>query len=160
MTFEGDNIVNVISILFGTGGILYAIVAHLLDKKKYEQEVRKDKSEADIKSDEFWKQRYDVLNKEVENKDTWWRDRYDSLYKEYENERTLSNEIVKSFRTELNEMRNDYDQQRDIEKKKYDTLMEQYRNFEQESKQKELEYKERINKLEQLVSKYEKKLDK
>ena len=160
MEWLNENVVSIVSILFGTGGIIYAVVTHFLDKKKYDQEVRKDAAEADIKGDEFWKQRYDILQKEVENKDTWWKQRYDALYKEYENERTLSNEIVKSFRTELNEMRNDYEKQRELERQKYDKLMEQYKTFQEESDKKEHEYKERINTLEQLVSKYEKRLEK
>ena len=160
MEWLNENVVSIVSVLFGTGGIIYAVVTHFLDKKKYDQEVRKDAAEADIKGDEFWKQRYDILQKEVENKDTWWKQRYDALYKEYENERTLSNEIVKSFRTELNEMRNDYEKQRELERQKYDKLMEQYKTFQEESDKKEHEYKERINTLEQLVSKYEKRLEK
>ena len=159
MELLNENVVSIISVFFGTGGIVYAVVTRLLDRKKYSQEVRAATSEADIKGDEFWKQRYDVLQKEVENKDNWWKDRYDALYKEYENERTLSNEIVKSFRTELNEMRNDYEQQREIERQKYDKLMEQYRTFEEESKKRESEYKERIATLEDLVSKYEHRLE-
>ena len=159
MEWLNENVVSIISVFFGTGGIVYAIATRLLDRKKYSQEVRAATSEADIKGDEFWKQRYDVLQKEVENKDNWWKDRYDALYKEYENERTLSNEIVKSFRTELNEMRNDYEQQREIERQKYDKLMEQYRTFEEESKKRESEYKERIATLEDLVSKYERRLE-
>ena len=119
MEWLNENVVSIISVFFGAGGIVYAIVTRLLDRKKYSQEVRPATSEADLKGDEFWKQRYDVLQKEVENKDNWWKDRYDALYKEYENERTLSNEIVKSFRTELNEMRNDYEQQRELERQKY-----------------------------------------
>lgn len=160
MEWLNENVVSIVSILFGTGGIIYAVVTHFLDKKKYDQEVRKDAAEADIKGDEFWKQRYDVLQKEVENKDTWWKQRYDALYKEYENEHTLSNEIVKSFRTELNEMRTDYENQRELERQKYDKLMEQYKTFQEESDKKEREYKERINTLEQLVSEYEKRLEK
>ena len=38
--------------------------------------------------------------------------------------------------------------------------MEQYKTFQEESEKKEHEYKERINTLEQLVSKYEKRLEK
>ena len=159
MEWLNENVVNIISVFFGTGGIVYAIATRLLDRKKYSQEVRTATSEADLKGDEFWKQRYDVLQKEVENKDNWWKDRYDALYKEYENERTLSNEIVKSFRTELNEMRNDYEQQRELERQKYDKLMEQYHTFEEESKKRESEYKERITTLEDLVSKYERRLE-
>ena len=159
MEWLNENVVSIISVFFGAGGIVYAIATRLLDRKKYSQEVRTATSEADLKGDEFWKQRYDVLQKEVENKDNWWKDRYDALYKEYENERTLSNEIVKSFRTELNEMRNDYEQQRELERQKYDKLMEQYHTFEEESKKRESEYKERIATLEDLVSKYERRLE-
>ena len=159
MEWLNENVVSIISVFFGAGGIVYAIVTRLLDRKKYSQEVRTATSEADLKGDEFWKQRYDVLQKEVENKDNWWKDRYDALYKEYENERTLSNEIVKSFSTELNEMRNDYEQQRELERQKYDKLMEQYHTFEEESKKRESEYKERIATLEDLVSKYERRLE-
>ena len=57
-------------------------------------------------------------------------------------------------------MRNDYEQQRELERQKYDKLMEQYKTFQEESEKKEHEYKERINTLEQLVSKYEKRLEK
>ena len=57
-------------------------------------------------------------------------------------------------------MRNDYEKQREIERQKYDALMEQYRNFEEESKKKENEYKERINALEDLVIQYERRLKK
>lgn len=160
MEWFNENLVSIVSVFLGTGSIIYAVVTHFLNKKKYVQEVRKDAAEANIKGDEFWKQRYDVLQKEVENKDTWWKARYDALYKEYENERTLSNEIVRSFRTELNEMRNDYEKQRELERQKYDKLMEQYKTFQEESEKKEREYKERINTLEQLVSKYEKRLEK
>ena len=85
MEWLNENVVSIISVFFGAGGIVYAIVTRLLDRKKYSQEVRTATSEADLKGDEFWKQRYDVLQKEVENKDNWWKDRYDALYKEYEN---------------------------------------------------------------------------
>ena len=154
-----EHLVELISVLFGASGIGYAIITRIMNRKKYSQEVKEAEASANLKGDEFWKQRYDVLQKEVENKDTWWKARYDALYKEYENERTLSNEIVKSFRTELNEMRIDYEQQRDLERQKYNNLMEQYKHFEEESERKEKEYKERINQLEDLVSMYEKRLD-
>ena len=85
MEWLNENFVSLISVLFGTGGICAAIITRVLDRRKYNQEVRKDTAEADIKGDEFWKQRYDVLQKEVDNKDTWWKERYDALYKEYEN---------------------------------------------------------------------------
>ena len=158
MEWFNEHVTTIISIFFGTGGIVYAVVSRILDKKKYEQEVRCATAEADIKGDEFWKQRYDVLQKEVENKDAWWKDRYDSLYQEYEHERHLTNEIITSFRNELNEMRNDYEKQREIERQKYDKLMEQYRAFEEESNVKEHEYRDRISALEELVTKYEKRL--
>lgn len=153
-----ENLFEFMSLLFGASGIGYAIISKFLDKKKYEQEVRNAAAEADIKSDDFWKQRYDILNKEVENKDVWWKERYDTLYSEYQNERKLGNDIVKSFRAELNEMRNDYEKQRELEKSKYDKLMEQYRSFEEESQRREREYKCRISQLEELIASYEQRL--
>ena len=158
MEFLNEHVTTIISIFFGTGGVVYAVVSRILDRKKYDQEVRGATAEADMKGEEFWKQRYAVLQKEVENKDTWWKVRYDSLYQEYENERHLTNEIINSFRNELNEMRNDYEKQREIERQKYDKLMEQYRAFEEESSVKEHEYRDRISALEELVTKYEKRL--
>lgn len=160
MEWLSENLFGLISLLFGAGGIGYAVVSKILDRKKYEQEVRNATAEADIKGDDFWKKRYDVLQKEVENKDSWWKERYDTLYNEYQNEGKLSNEIVKSFRTELNEMRSDYDKQRELEKMKYDKLMEQYRSFEEESQKREQEYKQRIAQLENLVASYEQRLKK
>lgn len=149
---ENNNLlIELISILFGTGGIVYAIISHFLNKKKYNQEVREATANADIRGDTFWKQRYDVLQKEVESKDNWWKQRYDALYQEYQNERTLSNDILKSFRTELNEIREDYEQQKEAERKRYEELRE-------ESIRKETEYKNRISQLEELVKGYEKRL--
>lgn len=159
MEWLSNNLFEILSLFFGTGGILYAVISRILDKKKYEQEVRSAKADADLKGDDFWKQRYDVLQREVENKDVWWKNRYDALYSEYQNERNLSNEIVKSFRNELNEMREDYDKQRELEKMKYDKLMEQYKTFEEESQKREIEYKQRIAQLESIVVSYEKKLN-
>lgn len=160
MNWLSENLFGLISLLFGVGGIGYAFISRILDRKKYEQEVRNATAEADIKGDDFWKKRYDVLQKEVDNKDSWWKERYDTLYNEYQNERKLSNEIVKTFRTELNEMRDDYDKQRELEKMKYDKLLEQYRALEEESQQREQEYKQRIQQLENLVSTYEQRLKK
>lgn len=153
-----EHLVNIVSLIFGTGGIGYAIIARILDKRKYAQEVREATAQADIKGDEFWKQRYDVLQKEVQSKDDWWKERYDSLYAEYQNERKLSNEIVKSFRNELEEMRSDYENQRELERAKYDKLMEQYKLFEEESQKRETEYKQRITQLEKIVEGYEQRL--
>ena len=144
-------IIEIFSILFGTGGIVYAIVTHFLNKKKYVQEVREASVNADIKGDTFWKQRYDVLQKEVDSKDNWWKERYDALYKEYQNERTLSNDILKSFRDELAEIREDYEHQKEAERQRYEELRV-------ESIRKETEYKNRISQLEELVKGYEKRL--
>lgn len=149
---------SIISLIFGAGGIGYAIIARILDRRKYEQEVRNAQAEADLKGDDFWKKRYDVLQCEVQSKDVWWKERYDTLYKEFQQERQLNNEIVKSFRTELNEMRSDYEKQQELDKQKYEKLLEQYRKFEEESQQQENEYKQRISQLENLVAKYEKRL--
>lgn len=160
MDWISKNLFEIFALVFGTGGIGYALITRALNRRKYEQEIRDAEFSADLKSDEFWKARYDVLEKEVQNKDNWWKSRYDTLYVEYENERRLGNEIVKSFRTELNEMRNDYEKQRDLEKEKYNVLIEQYRNFELESQRREDEYKLRIKALEELVESYEKRLGK
>ena len=144
-------IIEIFSILFGTGGIVYAIVIHFLNEKKYVQEVREASVDADIKGDTFWKQRYDVLQKEVDSKDNWWKERYDALYKEYQSERTLSNDILKSFRDELAEIREDYERQKEAERQRYEELRV-------ESIRKETEYKNRITQLEELVKGYEKRL--
>lgn len=160
MGWLADNGLEIISLVFGTSGIGYALITRVMNKKKYEQELKQSQTEIDAKEDDFWKKRYDVLQAEVDNKDSWWKERYDALYAEYQNERKLSNEIVKSFRTELNEMRTDYEKQRELEKMKYDKLMEQYRSFEEESKKRETEYKQRISQLEKLVESYEKRLNK
>lgn len=149
---ETSNYIELFSILFGAGGVIYAVVFHFLNAKKYAQEVREASSDADIKSDTFWKQRYDVLQQEVENKDIWWKQRYDSLYQEYQNERTLSNDILKSFRTELTEIREDYEHQKEAERQRYEELRE-------ESIRKENEYKNRISQLEELVKGYEKRFN-
>lgn len=149
---------SIIGILFGAGGIGYAIIARILDRKKYAQEVRSAQADADLKGDDFWKKRYDVLQSEVESKDVWWKERYDTLYNEFQQERQLNNEMVKSFRTELNEMRNDYERQRELDKQKYNQLLEQYRKFEEDAQIQENEYKQRISQLEELVAKYEKRL--
>ena len=80
MVWSSENMVEIISLLFGAGGIGYAVIARIIDRKKYQQELREATAEADIKTDDFWKKRYDVLQKEVENKDGWWKERYDTLY--------------------------------------------------------------------------------
>jgi len=159
MEWLSENAFAIISLLFGTGGIGFAVISRILDRRKYEQEVRDASAEADMKGDEFWKKRYDVLNNEVQNKDTWWKARYDTLYSEYQNERKLSNEIIVSFRSELNEMRNDYEKQRELEKQKYGQLLEQYHSLEEESQRREKEYKQKISQLEDMIEKYDQKLN-
>lgn len=154
-----ESFITIISILLGSGGIVYAVVSKVLDRKKYEQEVRDASATADIKGDEFWKNRYDVLNNEVISKDTWWKARYDSLYSEHQNEKKLSNDIIVSFRSELNGMRNDYEAQREVEKVKYSLLFQQYRSFEEDSLNREKEYKQRIFQLEEMLETYEKRLE-
>lgn len=160
MNWFNENMVEIISVLFGTGGILFAIVNRILDRKKYEQQVRQESADADLKSDEFWKHRYDVLNEEMKNKDIWWKERYDNLYKEFQNERTLSNDIIHNFRVELNEIREDYEKQKEVDKTKYDELMNQYAQYRQEMEKKNKEQINRINQLEKLVNEYEKKIKK
>lgn len=160
MNWFGEHIIEIISVLFGTGGIMFAVINRILDRKKYEQQVRQETASADLKSDEFWKCRYDVLNEEMKNKDIWWKERYDNLYQEFQNERTLSNDIIHNFRIELNEIREDYEKQKEIDKAKYDELMNQYAQYRQNMEQKNKEQINRINQLENLVVEYEKKINK
>lgn len=159
MEWINDSFASIFGYLFGTGGIIYAIVMHFVERKKYRAEVKEQQANADIKTDEFWKNRYDVLNAEMQNKDAWWKERYDNLYEELQNERKLSNEIVSNFRSELNDIREDYERQREIDKKKYGELMDQYNKFQEESKRQNDENMKRINQLEKLVSEYEKRLN-
>lgn len=160
MNWFGEYIVEIISILFGAGGIGYAIVERMLNRKQYSQQVRQETASADIHIDEFWKNRYDVLMAEMQNKDTWWKDRYNKLYEEFQDERKLSNEIINNFRTELNQIREDYEKQKENDKQRYDELMVQYRNYQEEVERKGQEQIKRINQLERLVAEYEKKLKK
>lgn len=160
MEWLSNEVVTVFSILFGTGSVGYIIISKILDHKRYIQEVREAEAEADIKSDEFWKNRYDILQKELESKENWWKNRYDTLYLEYQTERKLSNEIIVTFRTELAEIRQSYEEQREIERKKYEQLVEQYKSLEEDSKKREIEYKQKIAQLECMISEYEQKLNK
>lgn len=159
MEWMSDSLWNMLGVLFGTGGILYAVIMHFVERRKYKAEVKELQANADIKTDEFWKNRYDVLNTEMQNKDAWWKERYDNLYEELQNERKLSNEIVSSFRSELNEIRGDYERQHEIDKKKYGELLEQYNRFQEESNEQNLENMRRINQLEKLVAEYENRLN-
>lgn len=158
MSWVADNALEIISLVFGTSGIGVALISRAINQRKYDQEIKQSQTEINIKEDDFWKNRYDVLQAEVENKDAWWKNRYDALYSEYQNERNLNNNIVRTFRNELNEMRSDYDKQREIEKKRYDLLIQQYRKYEEESKRREKEYKQRIQQLEIMVEEYERRL--
>lgn len=158
MEWLHENLFGMISLFFGAGGIGFAIISKILDRKKYSQEVRGAAADADIKGDEFWKKRYDVLSSEMTNKDNWWQARYNTLDEDYQRERQLSNEVVKSFRSELSEMRKEYEEQREVEKSKYDNMLKQYRDFVVDSDKRESEYKQRIAKLEELVNKYEQRL--
>lgn len=145
----------VISLLFGVGSIGYAVVARMLDRKKYEQEVRASQADADLKGEEFWKGRYDVLAAELDKKESWWKERYDNLYQEVQNERRLSNEMMTNFRNELNKIRDEYEAQRQADKDKYNRLMEEFHNQELAALKAEEEYKRRINELEASIDKYE-----
>lgn len=160
MNWLSEHIIEIISIILGAGGIGYAIIEHILNHKKYSQQVRQETASADIHIDEFWKNRYDVLMSEMENKDTWWKDRYNKLYEEFQDERKLSNEIINNFRTELNQIREDYEKQKESDKQRYDELMLQYRNYQDEVERKSQEQMKRISQLEKLVTEYEKKLKK
>lgn len=160
MNWFNENGVEIISILFGVGGIGFSVINRILDRRKYEQEVRQESVNTDLKSDEFWKTRYDVLNEEMKNKDIWWKERYDNLYQEFQNERTLSNDIIHNFRIELNGIRQDYERQKEIDKTKYDELMNQYALYQQDMERKSKEQINRINQLESLVAEYEKRINK
>ena len=160
MSWFSENLVEIFSITFGVGSIGYAIVSRILDRKKYNEEVKRISVDTDIQTDEFWKSRYNVLNEEMKNKDVWWKERYDNLYSEFQNERKLSNEIIKNFRIELNEIREDYERQHDIDSQRYKDLMQQYRNYQDEVERKNADQMARICQLEQLVSEYEKRLKK
>ena len=94
----------------------------------------------------------------MKSKDIWWKDRYDNLYQEFQDERKLSNEIIHNFRNELNEIREDYERQKEIDKTKYDELMAKYTEYQKEVELKSKEQIDRINQLERLVAEYEKKL--
>lgn len=153
-----ENIFSIISLLFGTGGIGYALFSRILYHKKYLQEVREATVEADAKSDAFWKNRYDVLNEEMKSKDEWWKNRYANMYSELQNERQLSNEIIKSFRSELNEIRENYENQRNIDKRKYNELLAQYEKYQEETHIQNEAAIKRIGQLEDLVSEYERRL--
>lgn len=153
-----ENMVSIISLLFGTGGIGYALFSRILYHKKYLQEVREAAAEADVKSDTFWKNRYDVLNEEMKTKDEWWKNRYANMYNELQSERQLSNEIIRSFRSELNEIRGDYENQRNIDKRKYNELLSQYEKYQEETRIQNEAAIKRINQLENLVSEYERRL--
>lgn len=155
MEWLRENSASIILMLFGAGGIGYAILSRILDKKKYDQEVRLSEATADIKEEDFWKVRYDILKEENGSKDAWWKDRYNTLYQEFQEERLLNNEIVKKFRTELNEIKNDYNYQINEQRARYEKMMTEYREISEESYRKELEYKKRISTLENLVSQYE-----
>lgn len=145
----------VISLLFGVGSIGYAVVARMLDRKKYEQEVRASQADADLKGEEFWKGRYDVLAAELDKKESWWKERYDNLYQEVQNERRLSNEMMTNFRNELNKIRDEYEAQRQADRDKYNRLMEEFRTQECEANRAAEEYKRRISDLEASIVAYE-----
>lgn len=144
-----------ISLLFGVGSIGYAVVARMLDRKKYEQEVRASQADADLKGEEFWKGRYDVLAAELDKKESWWKERYDNLYQEVQNERRLSNEMMTNFRNELNKIRDEYEAQRQADRDKYNRLMEEFRTQECEANRAAEEYKRRISDLEASIVAYE-----
>lgn len=145
----------VISLLFGVGSIGYAVVARMLDRKKYEQEVRASQADADLKGEEFWKGRYDVLVAELDKKESWWKERYDNLYQEVQNERRLSNEMMTNFRNELNKIRDEYEAQCQADRDKYNRLMEEFRTQEREANRAAEEYKRRISDLEASIVAYE-----
>lgn len=145
----------IISLLFGAGGIGYAVVARMLDRKKYAQEVRCSQADADLKGEEFWKGRYDTLMNELDKKESWWKERYNNLYQEVQNERKLSSEMMMNFRNELNKIRDEYEAQRQADRDKYNRLMEEFRTQEREANKAAEDYKRRINELEASITAYE-----
>lgn len=145
----------IISLLFGAGGIGYAVVARMLDRKKYAQEVRCSQADADLKGEEFWKGRYGTLMNELDKKESWWKERYNNLYQEVQNERKLSNEMMTNFRNELNKIRDEYEAQRQADRDKYNRLMEEFRTQEREANKAAEDYKRRINELEASITAYE-----
>lgn len=68
MNWFSEHIVEIFSVLFGVGSIGFAVIDRVLNRKKYEQQVRQDTATADIHVDEFWKNRYDVLESEMKIK--------------------------------------------------------------------------------------------
>ena len=154
-----ENIVTIFGVLLGSGGIITAIVTHFLDIRKFNNEVKSERIDLDIKSDDFWKKRYDILNKELHDKDTWWKERYDSLYGQLQNERNLSNDIVKTLRQELSEIKKDYEEQHTRDEEKYNVLVKQYEQFKKETAERNKVHMERINQLELLVDSYEQKIN-
>ena len=129
----------IISLLFGAGGIGYAVVARMLDRKKYAQEVRCSQA----------------LMNELDKKESWWKERYNNLYQEVQNERKLSNEMMTNFRNELNKIRDEYEAQRQADRDKYNRLMEEFRTQEREANKAAEDYKRRINELEASITAYE-----
>lgn len=158
MEWVKNNLVVILSVFFGAGSIGYSMVSRFLYKRKYEQEVRSVSADVDIKSDEFWKKRYEVLENENKGRDEWWKQRYDNLYCEFQSERNLSNEIVKSFRSELNEIRHEYESQRENDKNRYNKLYDEYKLLEDESNKKATQQLGRISQLETIVIEYENRL--
>lgn len=154
MEWLRDNIIALAGVLFGAGSVGYLLISKLVDRNKYNQEVRVASSEADIKGDEFWKKRYDVLENENKQKDEWWQARYNNLSAELNSEKGLTNEIIKSFRNELNEIRKEYESQKEYEQKKYEKLREDYNILEKESEEKINSLIKRIGQLESMIDNY------
>jgi DNA repair exonuclease SbcCD ATPase subunit len=157
-TWFENNLITVFSVLFGSGSIAYLIINKLFSRAKYNQEVRKVEKEVDLQSDEFWKKRYEVLEKENKDKDAWWKERYENLYSELQTERGQNNEIFKNFREQLSEIRQDYENQIKSHKEKYNNLFKEYQNALQQSDEESRRFNNRINSLEEIIKAYEKKL--
>ena len=67
MEWLSENLFGLISLLFGAGGIGFAVISKILDRKKYEQEVRTASAEADMKGDDFWKKRFEEESQKREH---------------------------------------------------------------------------------------------
>jgi len=154
MEWLKGNVIALLGVLFGAGSVGYLLVSKIIDRKKFNQEVRTAASEADIKGDEFWKKRYDVLENENKQKDEWWQARYNNLSTELNSEKGLTNEIIRSFRNELNEIRKEYESQKEYEQKKYKKLREDYDRLEKESEEKINSQLKRISQLEDMIDDY------
>lgn len=151
MSWWAENGMSLIGFLLGGSGVVYGVTMHLLNRRKNNAEASSTEKDVEAKGEAIWQTRYNAICQEMRERDGFWKERYDNLYEEYKEERSLNNEMIKSLRGELNNLRTDYENQRRLDKEKYDKLL--YESAEQERK-----YIARIDSLEQVISEYEKKV--